>query len=310
MERRLARIAVVGTLALALAGLGAPAAAGAATISPIDQRYQSDRVAAAELGSPTGAEYSVAGGRERDYAKGSMFWSSTTGARYVTRLLPKYRSLGGPGKVGFPVADEVGQWASNHSEVAREVTLGKGSIEWVYGWGLQPSAPHFLPTSIYGVYWAQGGYYDIGAPQTDAVAVPGNAVMVDFDNAQIYSGPTTGTHSVRTAVEDEYLAKGGPTGFLGLPTSDVRVLGSPVLLGVSQSFQGGTVYFQFSGTTGAHEVHGGIRSRYNAEGGTSGRLGFPVSDELWAPYGRKQRFEHGEIRWAASTNKTSVVMYP
>jgi len=310
MERRLARIALVGTLALALAGFAAPSAVGAATTSPIDQRYQSDRVAAAELGSPKGAEYSIAGGRERDYTKGSMFWSSATGARYVTQLLAKYRSLGGPAKVGFPLDDEVGQWASNHSEVAREVTVGKGSIEWVYGWGIQPSAPHFLPTSISAAYWAQGGYYDFGAPQTDAVAVPGSAVMVDFDDGQIYSGPTTGTHSVRAAVEDEYLAKGGPTGFLGLPRSDVRLIGSPVLLGLSQSFQGGTIYYQYNGTTGAHEVHGGIRARYNTEGAASGRLGFPVSDELWAPYGRKQRFAHGEIRWTASTSTTSVVMYP
>lgn len=63
------------------------------------------------LGSDLGRERIAArGGRVHDFQTGSIYWSSTTGARLVTRLgLTKYRELGAEaGALGYPVGDE--QW--------------------------------------------------------------------------------------------------------------------------------------------------------------------------------------------------------
>ena len=69
-------------------------------------------------------------------------------------------------------------------------------------------------------------------------------------------------------------------------------------------FQGGTVYW--SGTTGAHEVHGAILGRYLALGGTGGRLRLPVTDEYGVPGGRRSDFQGGWVRWDAATGATTV----
>jgi len=55
----------------------------------------------------------------------------------------------------------------------------------------------------------------------------------------------------------------------------------------------------WSEKTGAHIVSGEIRQFWLKQGGPSGPLGFPISDELPAPdgLGRLSGFEHGEVVW-------------
>jgi uncharacterized protein with LGFP repeats len=67
-------------------------------------------------------------------------------------------------------------------------------------------------------------------------------------------------------------------------------------------FQEGAIYW--TEETGAHEVHGGIRQRWEFLGGPRGRLGYPVSDEHdcgnhSGPQSyRASQFEGGSITWA------------
>jgi beta-N-acetylhexosaminidase len=65
---------------------------------------------ASALGSPTGPEYRVAGGRARDHRHGSIIWSARTGAQAVWGAIgAHHRDLGGPaGLLGFPTTDETG----------------------------------------------------------------------------------------------------------------------------------------------------------------------------------------------------------
>ena len=66
------------------------------------------------------------------------------------------------------------------------------------------------------------------------------------------------------------------------------------------------------GDTEAHEVHGTIYNRWSEEGGASGHLGYPVSDEeIYGGNGdtedRISHFEYGDIFWKAKENKIHVV---
>ncbi|MET0693863.1 MAG: hypothetical protein ABWY56_08025, partial [Propionibacteriaceae bacterium] len=66
-------------------------------------------------------------------------------------------------------------------------------------------------------------------------------------------------------------------------------------------FPGADLYW--SHDTGAHEVHGDIRAKYDALGGAGGRLGLPVTDESGTPdgYGRYNHFQGGSIYWTDHT---------
>ncbi len=77
--------------------------------------------------------------------------------------------------------------------------------------------------------------------------------------------------------------------------------------GFRQTFEHADIYY--SEATGAHEVHGDIRAKFNAIGGPSGLLGFPTTDEISTPDGIG-RFNHfanaGSIYWTPSTGPMMV----
>ncbi|MEV0174613.1 hypothetical protein AB0I00_26280 [Streptomyces sp. NPDC050803] len=75
--------------------------------------------------------------------------------------------------------------------------------------------------------------------------------------------------------------------------------------GTSRDFSGGSIYW--SPATGAHEVHGDIRTKYSALGG-SGGFGYPTTDELVCPdgMGHFNHFEGGSIYWTPQTGAHEV----
>src|SRR5262249_38793903 len=73
----------------------------------------------------------------------------------------------------------------------------------------------------------------------------------------------------------KYLALQGPRGFLGYPISDEVSTSNG--RGRKNEFQGGAIYF--SDRSGANEVHGSIRQRWNELGGENSFLGLPTTDQ-------------------------------
>jgi hypothetical protein len=76
--------------------------------------------------------------------------------------------------------------------------------------------------------------------------------------------------------------------------------------GWRRRFAGADIYY--SEATGAHEVHGEIRNKYDALGGVNSGLGLPVTDERGTPdgVGRFNHFERGSIYWTPSTGPMAV----
>jgi SpoIID/LytB domain protein len=105
---------------------------------------------------------------------------------------------------------------------------------------------------------------------------------------------------------DAYLAQGGAMGFMGLPTSPVRIISSSASSAAAGScarctrtdFQGGKIWWK-SGV-GAHAIWGRVLGAYLARGGAGGALGFPTTDVRTSPKGVDwARFEVGTIRCPA-----------
>lgn len=101
------------------------------------------------------------------------------------------------------------------------------------------------------------------------------------------------------AIRAKWDALGAETGFLGMPTTDE--LSTACGGGRFNHFAGGSIYW--TPATGAHEVHGAIRSKWASLGWECSFLGFPLTDETTTPdgIGRYNHFQGGSIYWTPAT---------
>ena len=106
-----------------------------------------------------------------------------------------------------------------------------------------------------------------------------------------------------TAIDVKHAQLGGDAGLLGPASGPEHVLPD----GRFRLFRGGSVYW--SPGTGAHEVHGSIRDRWQALGWEGGVLGYPTTDEVIAPdrAGRYNHFTGGSVYWSPRTRPSAVV---
>jgi uncharacterized protein with LGFP repeats len=143
----------------------------------------------------------------------------------------------------------------------------------------------------------------LGYPVTDELPVPdGVGRFNHFQNGSIYWTAALGTHEVHGAIRNEWAATGWET-FLGYPVTNE--LAAPDGAGRFNHFQNGSIYW--SPTTGAHEVHGVIRTEWAATGWEA-YLGYPVTDEMRAPdgIGRFNHFQRGSVYWSPTTGAHEV----
>jgi peptidoglycan/xylan/chitin deacetylase (PgdA/CDA1 family) len=147
----------------------------------------------------------------------------------------------------------------------------------------------------------------LGPPVGSTYDIAGGRAQ-DYTAGTIYWSPGTGAHEVHGAIRGRYLAFGGPAGLLGFPLTDETT--TPGAAGQYNDFAGGSLYW--SPGTGAHEVHGAIRGRYLAFGGSAGLLGFPLTDETGTPDG-VGRYNHfsgtnagSSIYWSPATGAHEV----
>jgi len=119
----------------------------------------------------------------------------------------------------------------------------------------------------------------------------------------IYWTAATGAHEVHGAIRVEWAATGWETGPTGYPVTDEMT--TPDGVGRFNHFsKDGSIYW--TAATGAHEVHGAIRTAWAAAGWETGRVGYPVTAEYAVPDGRASDFQHGRISWNASSGLTAV----
>ncbi|WP_433562999.1 LGFP repeat-containing protein [Nocardia sp. CA-151230] len=112
--------------------------------------------------------------------------------------------------------------------------------------------------------------------------------MATRDGAEIAGG-----------ILEKYNQMGGATGTLGVPTGPATDAPDG---GMVQEFGGGAIYS--SPTHGTHVVWGEIRKAWDDQGGASGELGYPTSDEYDITGGKQSDFSGGSITWV--DNETTV----
>lgn len=241
------------------------------------------------LGLPTSDEGDVKGGRTSTFQGGRVYWSPTTGAHAVWGAIAgRYLELGGSDKVGFPVSDEAG------AGPGRVTRFEAGSIYWSDATGAR-----FLYGAVLGRYAAADPAV-VGLPTDEEAAAGSSGRMVTLQRGVVLWSSETGARLVHGTVLAHHTARGGVSGFLGLPVSELEQVTPSVQ---RQIFQGGHVHVSANGTK---HVLGAILGQYLALGGAAGRLGAPTSDEYSVPGGRRSDFVGGSITWTATTGRLTV----
>jgi hypothetical protein len=157
-------------------------------------------------------------------------------------------------------------------------------------------------------YQALGGSFSYLGDPTGPEYPVGAGLAQNYQGGRIYWSPATGAYAVHGAILAKYLAKGGPAGILGFPTTDETGTADGIARFNQFSGTGGSaIYWTPNG--GAHEVHGGIYAKWSSLGGEAGILGFPTTDETGTPdgVGRYNHFSrNASIYWTPSTGAWSV----
>lgn len=233
-------------------------------------------------------------GRYNVFEHGSVYWSPPTGAHEVHGAIRDTWAAHGyeTGVLGYPTSDEIGA----PDGVGRIGTFTGGSIYWTPATGA-----HEVHGAIRDRWTSLGSERGLlGYPVTDELPAPDRTGRYNvFARGSIYWSPATGAHEVHGAIGAKWAALGYERGFLGYPTSNESPTGDRV--GRVSTFAGGSIYW--SPRTGAHEVHGPIRTKWLSLGAEDGRLGYPTSDEFTVTDGRRSDFEHGSIVFTAATGE-------
>jgi uncharacterized protein with LGFP repeats len=132
------------------------------------------------------------------------------------------------------------------------------------------------------------------APTLDGIGTHASFARLDHDaiayRGAIYDHPLLGAHAVRAERYEHWLALGGESGPLGLPSSDQRAAAAPgaalnefaVVSAGEVTSRGVVVTTPALGTFG---VYGPIYSRWSTSGSWRSPLGYPASDVAPTPDG-------------------------
>ncbi|MFD6073884.1 RICIN domain-containing protein, partial [Amycolatopsis lurida] len=211
--------------------------------------------------------------------------------------------------MGYPTTDETG--FGNGTGYYNRFT--GGSIYWM------PNVGGLTVTGDFHTRHKALGYET--GPLGHPVENEGAAALADagvpsiprqrFSTGALYRTQANGVLAIHGEIYKKYAELGYESGILGLPTSEVL----PTSDGVGRyvNFSNGIAIY-WHPATGAHAIYGNIRARWNALGAETSYLGYPTTDELPLPKGRRNVFQNGRIDWSNESGSTidykTVTMTP
>lgn len=140
-------------------------------------------------------------------------------------------------------------------------------------------------------------------PAIGGVQAVGAGELRPYQFALLTSHPTVGIHEVHGLILERYQRLGGPSGYLGYPTTDESAAGAGRFSRFE--FQGASI--SWHPTFGVHEVHGRIGEVYWSQGGPATTWGYPVTDEYPdGADGRSSDFEGGTLAWTPANDVLEV----
>lgn len=240
----------------------------------------------------------------QDFDNGLIMYNEGIGSAFEMHgaIWTYYKTLGSTQRADFCylVSDE----GNTTKAGGKKSVFRKGGIYWSPATGAIP-----VTGQIYLDYEMWGESKFIGFPRSAATNVANGKEQI-FEGARVYyKNGASNAFEVHGAILDKYLATGGVNKW-GYPVSnEMDVKNGSTVIGKSSEFEGCTIFW--SAASGAYEVHGDIRTKYNDLKGPLSQLGFPTSDEhdIAGASGKYNTFQHGSILWFNSWNNM-YVCYP
>lgn len=288
--RRLALGAVASAAAAALVVPSALATPESDATDAINQAWQAAGGPDSDVGNPDGEVFQIGDGYGQKFSDGKIFFTPDAGAHLIYgAVLDKYESLGGPADsdLGFPNINEVAGLVSPNSRVSTFNASDKPAIFWT------------RDTGAWAVRGALNAAWDKLGGSAGVLGVPvederydGDVVSQKFTGGQLSWNLATNTFTSdppgladslagldvpldpTTMMNLAWRASGGLGGPLGARQGGQDKIGDNA---AAQGYAGGKIFY--SPQTGAHAVTGAILSKYEALGGPTGDLGFPVGAE-------------------------------
>ena len=239
------------------------------------------------------------GGCAQAFQGGSVYYSPTTGARYLAgAIATKYAALKAElGTLGYPVADQVCGFTGSGCKQ----NFQGANMYWTAATGA------FFSRGTIRNRWAalSGEKGVLGWPTSDVVCgLTDTGCKQTFQGGAVYDSASTGAQSVRGELLTGWTALRAETGVLGYPTGEQTC--GLVNGGCSQEFRGASLYY--SPATGARFVRNKIRDAWRVRAAEKGPLGYPTSNEICGLTGGGcfQRFTGGVVYWSPTTGAQPV----
>ncbi|WP_409330460.1 hypothetical protein [Trujillonella humicola] len=277
----------------------APATGARAVLNgPVRDRWGAQGWEGGSLGYPTADTRcgSSGSGCVQDFERGTIAWSTPTGARVVAgAVLARWtegRREAGP--LGFPTAE---MWCGL-SQGGCVQQFQQGAVYWSAATGARAvSGPVQQAWGAQG--WETG---PLGYPRREMHCdLVGGGCWQEFQNGALYWTAETGAHGVVGAIRQRWGAQGWETGALGYPTTGVYC--GLVRGGCFQQYQGGSIYW--SPGTGARVVSDPLRAYWGTRGWEAGALGYPVEEARVTADGQSQRFAGGTLVYSTLTGQVT-----
>lgn len=258
----------------------------------------------ATLGYPVTDEKCDPAGCAQRYSQGTdLAWTPVGGYQQVwTRGAiggVVYGLYGGYAGTGYPTSAE----ACTLKDQGCVQEFGQFRIMW------SPSSGAFgvwAPGAIGALYAsADAEQGKLGFPTSKEICgLKGSGCYQNYQGGAIVWSPASGAHISQGDMRRDWASRGYENGGLGYPVSE-EICDGPNS-GCRQEYQGGTI--MWSAATGAHSVNGGIKGRYQEQGGVSGYLGYPIENEICnQPRGGcYQWFQGGLIFWSPATGAQPI----
>jgi hypothetical protein len=235
------------------------------------------------------------------YQRGAIMYHDSVGAAFEIHgaIYNTFKSMRNKSQLGYLVSDEVD--AARRG--GKKSVFSRGAIYW------SPHTPAVpVLDKIYLEYENLGESRTFGFPVSAARNVT-NGKEQKFQGCRMYhKNGEDFAREVHGAILKRFLAIGGVRKW-GYPVSNESdVKNGSRISGKYSEFEGCTIYW--SGHSGAFEVHGDIRRKYQDIKGPLSDLGFPISNEVDIPgvsgAGRMSCFEKGSILWYG--NWSSIII--
>ena len=262
----------------------------------IGDYYSTLGAAGSYLGSPTGAEVSVAnGGVYQQFENGRIYWKEGTGAWTIHGYTGQRFILdgGSNSSLGYPTGTEKPLTGGG---VYQEFENGR--VYWKDG--TTAFSVHGQTYTRYSALNATQSY--LGLPTGQTTTLSSGGTYQQFQNGRIYSKTGLGAWTIHGLTGERYLAINADKSYLGYPIGPEVSLGNGALY---QEFENGRIYWKAA--TGAWTIHGITGSRYLDINADQSYLGFPTSGETpLSNGGLYQQFENGRIYWKAATGAWTI----